>query len=175
RAIAEMSGALDRFVIQGVSHNIPFLSAVMNNDRWKSGRLSTGFIDKEFPGGFAGATRDNRLTARLIGVAVSLDFAENERRRKLSGQLGGQALVHSANRLVKLNGEWHAAKVNPQESGLRVIVDGTSTFVVEGRCSPEDLRWTGTIDSQSAVMEVERLGNGFHLSHAGVTLTAQVY
>jgi propionyl-CoA carboxylase alpha subunit len=175
RAIAEMSGALDRFVIQGVSHNIPFLSAVMNNDRWKSGRLSTGFIDKEFPGGFAGATRDNRLTARLIGVAVSLDFAENERRRKLSGQLGGQALVHSANRLVKLNGEWHAAKVNPQESGLRVIVDGTSTFVVEGCWSPEDLRWTGTIDGQSAGMQVERLGNGFHLSHAGVTLTAQVY
>jgi len=166
---------LDRFVIQGVSHNIPFLSAVMNNDRWKSGRLSTGFIDKEFPGGFAGATRDNRLTARLIGVAVSLDFAENERRRKLSGQLGGQALVHSANRLVKLNGEWHAAKVNPQESGLRVIVDGTSTFVVEGCWSPEDLRWTGTIDNQSAGMQVERLGNGFHLSHAGVTLTAQVY
>jgi propionyl-CoA carboxylase alpha chain len=175
RAIAEMSEALDRFVIQGVRHNIPFLSAVMNNDRWKSGRLSTSFIDKEFPGGFAGATRDKRLTARLIGVAVFLDFAENERRRQLSGQLADQALVHSANKLVKLNGEWHTAQVNPQKTGLLVIVDGTTTLVVEGRWSPEDLRWTGMIDSQSAGMQVDRLGNAFRLSHAGVTLTAQVY
>jgi propionyl-CoA carboxylase alpha chain len=167
--------ALDRFVIQGVSHNIPFLSAVMNNDRWKSGQLSTGFIDEEFPRGFAGATRDNRITARLIGVAVSLDFAENERRRGMGGQLGGQVLARSATRVVKLDSGWHMAEVNPQESGLRVTVDGTSTLTVEGCWSPEDLRWTGVIDGQSVGMQVERLGNGFRLSHAGATLMAHVY
>ena len=177
RAIGEMSAALDRFVIQGVRHNIPFLSAVMKNGRWKSGRLSTGFIDEEFPGGFAGATRDDWLTARLIGVAVSLDFAEQKRRRKLSGQLGSQVLMRSAQRVIKLDDEWHMAVVDPQDNGLRVTVNGAMPLTVEGCWSPQDLRWIGTIDGRAAGMQVERLrlANGFRLSHAGVTVEIGVY
>ncbi|MGH6875617.1 MAG: acetyl-CoA carboxylase biotin carboxylase subunit [Aestuariivirgaceae bacterium] len=174
-AIDAMSRALDQFLIQGVRHNIPFLSAIMSNARWKSGRLSTRFIDDEFPGGFAGAERDDRLTARLIGVAVSLDFAENERRRKLSGQLGGQVEVRSAKRVVTLDGEWHLAEVDRQKDGLQVTLDGKRTLTIAGRWSPQDLRWTGLIDGQAAVMQVERLGNGFRLFHAGVTLVVHVY
>ncbi len=174
-AIGEMSAALDRFVIQGVRHNIPFLSAVMKNDRWKSGRLSTGFIDEEFPGGFTGATRDDRLTARLIGVAVSLDFAEHDRRRKLTGQLGSPVLLRSAQRAIKLDDEWHMAVVDPQDDGLRVTVNGGMPLTVEGCWSPQDLRWIGTVDGKAAGMQVERLANGFRLSHAGVTVEIGIY
>jgi propionyl-CoA carboxylase alpha chain len=175
RAIAEMSAALDRFVIKGVSHNIPFLSAVMRNDRWTSGRLSTGFIAEEFPGGFAGAARDKWLTARLIGVAVSLDHAEQERRRKLTGQLDGQGPMRSVQRVIKLDDEWHMAEVDPQEHGLRVIVDGGTASIIEGCWLPQDLRWAGMIDGEAAGMQVERLANGFRLSHAGVTVAIRVY
>ncbi|MEA3028001.1 MAG: propionyl-CoA carboxylase alpha chain, partial [Alphaproteobacteria bacterium] len=51
-AIAAQSNALDAFVIDGIRHNIPFLSALMQHDRWKAGKLSTGFIAEEFPEGF---------------------------------------------------------------------------------------------------------------------------
>ena len=44
--------ALDAFVIDGIRHNIPFLSALMAHPRWKAGKLSTGFIAEEFPEGF---------------------------------------------------------------------------------------------------------------------------
>ena len=43
-AIELQASALDAFVIDGVAHNIPFLTAVMQNARWREGRLSTGFI-----------------------------------------------------------------------------------------------------------------------------------
>src|SRR5213080_1619974 len=43
-AIAAESNALDGFVIDGIRHNIPFLSALMAHERWQAGRLSTGFI-----------------------------------------------------------------------------------------------------------------------------------
>ena len=51
-AIDAQANALDAFVIEGIRHNIPFLAAVMANARWRSGKLSTGFIAEEFPYGF---------------------------------------------------------------------------------------------------------------------------
>src|SRR5260221_390955 len=53
RTIAAQSHALDAFYIDGIRHNIPFLSALMEHPRWQEGRLSTGFIAEEFPGGFS--------------------------------------------------------------------------------------------------------------------------
>ena len=50
-AIAAMARSLDAFYIDGIQHNVPFLSAIMENPRWQSGALSTGFIAEEFPEG----------------------------------------------------------------------------------------------------------------------------
>ena len=52
QAIAAQADALDAFVIEGVRHNIPFLSALMQHKRWQAGKLSTAFLAEEFPGGF---------------------------------------------------------------------------------------------------------------------------
>src|ERR1700734_3278804 len=52
-AIEAQSTALDSFYIDGIRHNIPFLSALMSHPRWREGNLSTGFIAEEFPKGFA--------------------------------------------------------------------------------------------------------------------------
>ncbi len=53
-AIDGMAAALDVFLIEGVEHNIPFLSAVMDQSRFREGRLTTGYIAEEFPEGFHG-------------------------------------------------------------------------------------------------------------------------
>ena len=51
-AIDAQADALDAFVIDGIRHNIPFLAALMQVERWREGRLSTGFIAEQFPKGF---------------------------------------------------------------------------------------------------------------------------
>src|SRR6201996_9346680 len=51
-AIEAQADALDAFTLEGIRHNIPFLSAIMQHPRWRSGELSTGFIAEEFRGGF---------------------------------------------------------------------------------------------------------------------------
>ena len=68
-AIAAQSNALDAFVIDGIRHNIPFLSALMAHERWQAGRLSTGFIAEEFPEGFH-------------PIAPAGAMAETDRRRR---------------------------------------------------------------------------------------------
>ena len=53
-AIAGMARALDDFLIQGPGHNVPFLSAVIDQERFAEGRLTTAYIAEEFPEGFHG-------------------------------------------------------------------------------------------------------------------------
>ena len=53
-AINRMESALDNFSLEGIDHNIPFLSAIVGSNRFKSGDLTTSFIDDEYPNGFQG-------------------------------------------------------------------------------------------------------------------------
>ena len=48
-AIDAMSAALDDFEVEGIGHNLPFLSAVMQHDRFRSGHITTAFIAEEIP------------------------------------------------------------------------------------------------------------------------------
>ena len=66
-AIDAQSTALDAFYVDGIRHNIPFLSALMNHPRWREGRLSTGFIAEEFPKGFSAARPRGRGRAADCG------------------------------------------------------------------------------------------------------------
>src|SRR5262252_5928544 len=70
KAIAAQARALDAFYIDGIRHNVPFLSALMQHKRWQEGRLSTGFIAEEFPGGFAATAPQGAVARRIAAVAA---------------------------------------------------------------------------------------------------------
>ena len=104
-------GARSNSIIDGIQHNMPFLSAIMENARWQTGTLSTGFIAEEFPGGFTGNRADARPAATgLLGVAVAADHIDNRRKRRIGGQMNGKAVKFSAERVVKLGEEWSAGR-----------------------------------------------------------------
>src|ERR1700756_2411280 len=63
-AIEAQANALDAFYVDGIRHNIPFLSALMNHPRWREGRLSTGFIAEEFPRGFSAHAPEGEVARR---------------------------------------------------------------------------------------------------------------
>jgi acetyl-CoA carboxylase biotin carboxylase subunit len=44
-AISKMSSALDEFTIGGIKTTIPFHRQVMKDDRFKSGKFDTSFLD----------------------------------------------------------------------------------------------------------------------------------
>src|SRR6187551_1341715 len=69
-AVAAQSNALDAFVIDGIRHNIPFLSALMAHPRWKSGKLSTAFLAQEFPHGFHPVAPKGE-TARVLAAVTA--------------------------------------------------------------------------------------------------------
>jgi propionyl-CoA carboxylase alpha chain len=74
-AIGRMQTALDAFTMRGIGHNIPFLSAVMEHDRFISGNITTAFIDEEYQDGFRGVTASPARKRHLgmIMAAASCD------------------------------------------------------------------------------------------------------
>ena len=101
QAIGAQSHALDAFYIDGIRHNIPFLSALMQHPRWKDGKLSTSFIAEEYPQGFhlmAPAGERRRLIA---AVAAAIDHTLGERKRRISGQMIGRQVTRERRRAVR--------------------------------------------------------------------------
>src|SRR3954465_9465784 len=102
-AIDRQIEALDRFEIEGIGHNVDFLSALMQHPRFRAGALTTGFIAEEYPEGFEGAPASHELQRKLAAVAVALDLERSYRASRISGQLGDR-LVGSTERVVLLDG-----------------------------------------------------------------------
>ncbi len=76
QAIAAMAEALDEFELEGVGHNIPFLSAVLGQERFREGRLTTGYIAEEFPDGFAGVELGHAELEQIAVFAAAMRYCD---------------------------------------------------------------------------------------------------
>jgi propionyl-CoA carboxylase alpha chain len=177
-AIRAMADALDDFFIDGIRHNVPFLARIMENERWRSGALSTGFIREEFPHGFEAIAPDPKLRDRLASVAVVLDHVENRRKRRITGQMSGQPVRFSTCRVVALGDEWLPIDIVGESDRLiRIVQHGEAggERAVETDWSPAEPVFEGRIDGRPVRVQVRRVLNGYRLSHRGVEIVARVY
>ena len=71
-AVAGMSRALEDTHLAGVGHNVPFLAAVMDQDRFRSGELSTAYINDEFPDGFHGVPAGPLQRDILVATGMAM-------------------------------------------------------------------------------------------------------
>ena len=176
-AIAAQSDALDAFVIDGIRHNIPFLAALMAHPRWQAAKLSTGFIAEEFPGGFHAGAPQGEIAKVLAAVAAAIDHVLGERKRRISGQLGGKTVTRESERAVWLGEEEIRLTVKRENGVIEVrFHDGrarASRVVSDWR--PGAPVWNGTVDGHPATVQVRAIPNGFALSYRGVETRAYVY
>ena len=177
-AIEAQSNALDAFVIDGIRHNIPFLSALMAHPRWKSGKLSTGFMAEEFPEGFLAITPDGERAEVLAAVAAAIDHVLGERKRRISGQMTGRSVTRESERAVWLGTAEHRLEVKRENDTIEV------NFADQGKAGlrhlhsdwqPGDPIWTGTVNSHPVAVQVRPVPNGFALAYRGVETKAFVY
>jgi propionyl-CoA carboxylase alpha chain len=173
-AIQAMVAALDEFYVEGIQHNIPFLAAIMENERWKSGQLSTGFIAEEFPQGFAGNELTPELKATLSAVAVTADNIENRRKRRIGGQINGKAVKFSPQRVVRLGKDWLPVTIVSEDEKVVTLNNGKECFV-RSTWTPGNPIWRGEIDGRAVSVLLRRILNGYRLSHKGVTVDACVF
>ena len=179
-AIEAQSRALDSFYIDGIRHNIPFLSALMNHPRWREGRLSTGFIAEEFPRGFSARAPEGEVARRLAAVAAAIDHVLGERKRQISGQLVYRPVHRERRRAVWLDRDEIPLEILREADGLAVRFVGPDGTLGPARhlvsCwKAGDPVWQGTIDGQLVALQVRPILNGFRLAHQGFEAAVQVF
>jgi propionyl-CoA carboxylase alpha chain len=176
-AITAQSDALDRFVIDGIRHNVPFLSALMAHPRWQAGKLSTGFIAEEFRGGFHAQAPEGETGKVLAAVAAAIDHVLGERKRRISGQLDGQSVTRESQRALWLGDREVKLEVKRENGVINVRFERnkTSGSKLHSDWKPGDVVWSGTIDGRPVAVQVRTIPNGFALSYRGVESRAYVY
>ncbi|MGL4636547.1 MAG: acetyl-CoA carboxylase biotin carboxylase subunit [Beijerinckiaceae bacterium] len=176
-AIAGQARALDGFAIDGIRHNIPFLSTLMSQKRWQSGELSTGYIAEEFPEGFVAPEPKGIIAKRLAAVAAAIDHLMNARKRQISGQMPTRKGVNfQSERVVLLGSEHHSVVVTGSDDAVHVqFPDQKKPAVVQSDWQPGDPVWQGHIDKEMVAVQVRSILNGVRLSHAGAETQARVY
>nr|WP_114388869.1 acetyl/propionyl/methylcrotonyl-CoA carboxylase subunit alpha [Notoacmeibacter marinus] len=170
-----MGDALDSFVVDGIGHNIPFLSAIMAHPKWRSGDITTKFIEEEYPDGFEGAEpRQNDL--RDLAVAAAL-IRRRSTREPLGETTGGNLHVGGVPKVLELflGDERIAVEAEPVDGGFAVTADGDDLGAVT-------LDWRRgvalarlTIDGTVRSIRVDPVGAGYRLRHRGLDLVAKVY
>ncbi len=160
-AIAAMATALDSFVVTGIQHNIPFVSAIMGHARWKAGLLSTGFIAEEYPAGFTGATLTENLAQKLARAATLLDHIENSRKRAISGQMNGRAVNFETTRHVKLDQFWVTVEVDDEIKAAATVCNWSPGGPL--------------LQLADMVVQVRPIMNGYCLTWRGLSVDVHVY
>ena len=153
--------ALDAFEIEGLGHNLDFLSAIMQHPRFRAGELTTGFIAEEYPDGFHGAPAGPALQRSLAAIAGFLASARADRARRVDGQLGDR---------LAPPGEWSVvidkiAFAVVLQADL-VTVDGTE-LDLDLEYTPGDRMVHAEIDGEMLSVKVEPLRTGFRLTTRG--------
>jgi propionyl-CoA carboxylase alpha chain len=179
-AIAAQADALDAFDVEGFRHNIPFLAALMQHERWQAGQLSTAFLAEEFPAGFHPVVPDRETARVLAAVAAAIDHVLGERKRRISGQRPGAAVTREQRRAVRLGESEIALDITREGDALVVRFEAASkarrsAHVLASAWKPGDPVWLGTIDDRPISVQVRPVLNGFDLSHRGVETRAYVY
>ncbi len=126
--------ALDAFRIEGLGHNIDFLSAIMQHPRFRSGELTTGFIAEEYPEGFEGAPADERLRGVLAAVGGVIATADADRARRVDQQLGGEFYAP---------GDW-TIRIGERDEGsiTHEVVLGEDALTVDGEQVTIEMQYT---------------------------------
>jgi len=173
-AIDAQVAALDAFVIDGISDNVDFLSALMQHPRFRDGNITTGFIAEEYPDGFHGAPADKQLLADVAVIAGMVATITDERAAEIDGQLGPPAHA-SCDRVVAIDGgERHQVRIKPYKGGTLAVLDGQGPIDIIGRWMPGQRLLSVTVDGRRHIVQVRRAGRDWELQTHGATHKLQV-
>ena len=183
-AIEAMKTALDNFELDGIGHNIPFLQAVYDHDRFDRGDITTAFIAEEYPDGFVGAPENSGNTRKIAAICALMHDITQHRAAQISGSL--------PNHKRDIPDEWSVAVKCPTgedkvytadvngESGVRTIVmnDDTDKAALELEIS---LNWRpgeeiihAFVDSRAFTFKARAIPEGYRIWHRGVSFDVAV-
>ena len=177
-AIAGMQTALDTFEVEGIGHNLPFLSAVMDHERFITGNITTAFIEEEYPEGFEGASTSAGDKRKLTALAASMNMIAQLRRTRISGAMANHKRRVGKNWVVSLKDKDGCKdfplKMKAKNEGAKIkFADGKKMEVLTD-WRPGTQLVIATIDGTPMAVKTTSTAGGYQLRYRGATLEAQI-
>jgi len=172
-AIEEMRHALDAFEVEGIGHNLPFLAAVYDHEKFISGTMTTAFIEEEFPDGFQGVTLSDADLIRISAAAAAMHRVAEIRRTRISGRMDNHERHVGADWNVALQGQSFDTVIVADKLGADVILAG-QTIRVEGDWTPGDMLARMTVGGAPLVIKIGKIPGGFRVRYRGADLKVHV-
>jgi len=162
-AIGHMRKALDAFEVEGIGHNLPFLSAVMDHPRFTSGNITTAFIAEEYPEGFVGVELPDEMLERIAAAAAAMYRVREIRRTRISDRMDNHTRHVGEDWVVSLQGK-HSTVTFADGRAMRVASQWT----------PGDQFARIMVDGEELLLKVGKLVSGFRLRTRGADLKVHV-
>lgn len=173
-AIEKMRVALDSFEVEGIGHNLPFLSAVMDHPKFISGEMTTAFIAEEYPDGFEGVTLPEGELRRIAAACAAMHRVGEIRRARVSGRMDNHERKVGSDWNVKLQGENFDVVTKADPEGATVQFSDGTEMRVSGAWTPGDQLAEMTVDGAALVLKVGKISGGFRIRTRGADLKVHV-
>ncbi|NNK79289.1 MAG: acetyl/propionyl/methylcrotonyl-CoA carboxylase subunit alpha [Litoreibacter sp.] len=173
-AIEGMRNALDGFEVEGIGHNLPFLSAVMDHPKFVSGDITTAFIAEEYPDGFDGVTLSQEELSRIASAVAAMHRVAEIRRARISGTMDNHRRKVGKDWVVTAQGERFAVRIKADKSGATVKHEDGTTHRVTSDWTPGDKLARLDVDGASLVLKVDKITAGFQVRTRGADMKVHI-
>ena len=173
-AIDVMRNALDTFELEGIGHNLPFLSAVMDHERFISGEITTAFIEEEYPDGFEGVQPDANTVKELAAISAVMNMIAQLRRTRISGAMTNHKRRVGKDWVVNLDDDIFRLRLKAKNEGAKIKFDDGTKMKVLTDWRPGSELLHATVDGREMAVKVASTAGGHRLRYRGSTLDATV-
>ncbi len=174
QAIEAMRVALDSFEVEGIGHNLPFLSAVMDHPKFISGDMTTAFIAEEYPDGFEGVELPETDLRRIAASCAAMYRVAEIRRTRVSGRMDNHERKVGKRWNVALQGQEFDVKVKADKQGATVKFADGETLRVSSDWTPGDQLAVLDVDGAPLVLKVDKISGGFRIRNRGADMKVHV-
>ena len=173
-AINAMQDALDEFEVEGIGHNLPFLSAVMGHERFRSGNITTAFIAEEFPDGFKGIAPNVDEVKSLARIAAYVQVKIEERAAQISGTMINHRRKIGRDWVVAIGAEKFIAHVVQESVGHQVALENEKPLLVSSAWQTGQTLGHFRFNGQELSVKISVSPKGIRLRRRGMDVLAQV-
>ncbi len=173
-AIEAMTKALDDFEVEGIGHNLPFLSAVMGQQRFRDGRLTTAYIAEEFPDGFSGVDPSTDDARKLAAIAVFINLKFQKRSVLISGAMDNHRRVVGSDWVATLAGETFRIEASAESGRTTVRFDEGPSISLGSDWLPGRSHAEFNVDDEVLGVKTAPAATGIRLRWRGMDVVAYV-
>ena len=174
-AIEHMRNALDGFEMEGIGHNLPFLAAVYDHEKFTSGNITTAFIEEEYPDGFEGVTVAEADLKRLAAAAAAMYRVAEIRRTRVSGRMDNHERKVGQDWVVVTGGTEMPVHIDADQAGASVRFDDGSTHRIESTWTPGDTLAEVFVDGAPMLIKMNKVTAGFRMRWRGAEVILKCY